>query len=175
MSLEEIYIKYGQRFAKFVYKNISDKSMAEDIVQDVFVTLCRNKYIELINNMEEEEVIKYIYRCLDHRIIDLRRKDKRLEIVLEENKNTCSKSFHEPEVVSIRNAEIKSAFEMAVDAVGEEDFFLLIDIYYDNVPRSVIAEKLGINIGTLNTRISRLKKSIKKKAENIERREIELL
>ncbi len=70
-NIKELYEKFGKQLFYFAYRNLKSESLAKDIVQDVFTTLC-SKNIESINNIQS-----YIFRIARNKIVDTIRQQAR--------------------------------------------------------------------------------------------------
>ncbi|MFV0376387.1 MAG: RNA polymerase sigma factor [Mangrovibacterium sp.] len=68
--------QYADGIFRFVLKNIRDHEKARDIVQDSFEKLWMHR-----DQVSPEKLKAYLYTTAYHRLIDLVRKDKRLNMV----------------------------------------------------------------------------------------------
>lgn len=71
-KISEAIARDGSRLRNFIRKRVSDRSDAEDILQDVFYQLVEAYRIEPL-----EQVTAWLYRVARNRIIDLFRRKKR--------------------------------------------------------------------------------------------------
>jgi len=162
MRLEKFYKERGQELAGYIYRHISDKSIVEDIVQDVFVSLCREPYVSMFEEMTEVEASRYVYRCIENRIVDYYRKEERKSTVLIDDMDSLSKgelqvNFEDSSIDKI----IVSDFIRAVfQRLSEDEIALFKAAYYEQLPRRDLAKQYGTTEVNLNMRIYRMKKKV---------------
>lgn len=172
MKLEELYEKYKYMFTGFAYRHLSDKALAEDIVQDVFTILCRRDYIDKIESMEEKVAVRYVLKSIDNRIVSYRRsKQANFELTvlddMREDKAAQGEAVWQnqtviaAEEIVIANEKAKEAIMNVIEILGDEKYQMLRDVYFEGIPKETVANKLGITIETLRARLSRSRKLLK--------------
>lgn len=149
-GFREIFNTYYPSLHHFAFKILKSKHDAEDVVQDVFLSLWKNK--PAFQN--DVSFRAYLYLCVRNRALDLLKKkspiysnDVRIEPVDEE-----------------------------VDAVVREEAFRLLDIAIEKLPErsreilkltlkglsvKEIAEKLNVTVNTVKTQKQRAYKFLK--------------
>lgn len=71
LAFEMIYKRYSIQLLSIAYRKVGERDIAEDIVQEVFITLFRNK--ETANNITS--LFAYLYVTLKNKILDAYRRD----------------------------------------------------------------------------------------------------
>lgn len=71
LAFEAIYKKYAVQLLSIAYHKVGERDIAEDIVQEVFITLFKNK--EAANTITS--LFAYLYVTLKNRIFDAYRRD----------------------------------------------------------------------------------------------------
>ncbi len=145
-KIENIFHQYYSPLCNYATKIISDNTIAEDIVQDLFIQLWENKKLENIENTERFLLRSTKYKCIDY----LRTKRIDNEISLE----------NLPEIIYTEDNDI-----------NEEDIEPLLQYYTSKLPpktREVfllsrksgltykeIANDLNISVKTVENQMSR--------------------
>ncbi|MDP7980330.1 RNA polymerase sigma factor [Bacillus multifaciens] len=81
-KMEELYELYEQKIYYVAYSILNNIQQAEDAVQETFITLYQN--LEKLQNLNTQELKRYILRIAKNKAIDSYRKNKRHEIFLED-------------------------------------------------------------------------------------------
>ena len=145
-KIENIFHQYYSPLCNYATKIISDNTIAEDIVQGLFIQLWENKKLETIENIERFLLRATKYKCIDY----LRTKRISIEISLE----------NLPDIIYTENNHIQ-----------EEDIEPLLYYYTSKLPpktREVfllsrksgltykeIANDLNLSIKTVENQMSR--------------------
>jgi len=145
-EIKNLFNQYYSPLCNYATKIISDSTIAEDIVQDLFVQLWENEKLEKIENTERFLLRATKYKCIDY----LRTKRINIEISLE----------NLPEIIYTEDKDI-----------NEEDIEPLLHYYTSKLPpktREVfllsrksgltykeIANDLNISVKTVENQMSR--------------------
>ena len=145
-EIQNLFNQYYSPLCNYATKIISDSTIAEDIVQDLFVQLWENEKLENIENTERFLLRATKYKCIDY----LRTKRINIEISLE----------NLPEIIYTEDKDI-----------NEEDIEPLLYYYTSKLPpktREVfllsrksgltykeIANDLNISVKTVENQMSR--------------------
>ena len=154
---EKIMDEYGDRLTKLSYNYTKDWNLAEDIVQDVFIT-CYKEY----DNIDKIVSFKaWIYRITINKCKYLLKSSFFKRVVMNTNLLTHTKS-----------SEISP--EMAIMKRGEEEFLstcvlelpikfreVISLYYYEELSIEEISEILKINRNTIKTRLNRARMKLK--------------
>ena len=156
-NFEEIYLNYFPRLLRFAQEYVPDKEDAENITQDVFMTLWERRddwkiHISLANYL----FILIKNRCIDH----LRRKRH-----ADAGKRQMQESFHYEQQMKIYSLEaldqalisdsdIEQIIARAIDSLPPKcrEIFILNKI--DGKKYREIAEKLHISVSTVENQMS---------------------
>ncbi len=140
-----------------------DDSLAEDAVQDTIISLYENIYkIRNSNKIKEWCIVVLINRCKR-----MKRQNKIREISYDEIE--CDKFLYSKD--EYKQLIDKVNFFQIIDGLSEQDK-LIITLYYSSEQTTKeISRILNINEGTVRSKISRIRKEIKRKIgdENNER------
>lgn len=158
---EGIMDQYGDRLTKLAYTYTKDWSLAEDIVQDVFIT-CYREYEKL------EKISSYkawIFRITINKCKDFLRS------------SFFKRVFVNSDLISHEKADPLSP-EMSTVKASEEEFLsqcvlalplkyreAILLYYYEGLSIDEISELLKINKNTVKTRLARGRGKIKKLME----------
>ncbi len=147
--LLEEYRRCVERFVKYKIENRSD---AEDILQDVFISAYQ-KFATLKNKTLFQAWILSIARnkCSDY----YRRMAENRTIPLD----TLSESVLTTGIFGIHE---KTVVEDTLDKIGDSEKQILYLYFYKNLSQQDISEKLKIPLGTVKSRLHYAKKNFKK-------------
>nr|WP_256942576.1 sigma-70 family RNA polymerase sigma factor [Bacillus sp. OV166] len=157
MWFEKIMDEYGDRLTKLSYNYTKDWNLAEDIVQDVFIT-CYKEY----ENIDKIVSFKaWIFRITINKCKDLLKSSIFKRVVTNSNLLTL-----------IKSSELSP--EMAIMKSGEEEFLstcvlelpikyreVITLYYYEELSIEEISEILKINRNTIKTRLNRARMKLK--------------
>ncbi|MDD8048102.1 MAG: sigma-70 family RNA polymerase sigma factor [Thomasclavelia sp.] len=153
LAYDEIYNAYRNTVYFMAYNYFHDSGMAEDIVQDTFISLL--KYIDKIDSIEGLGL--YIRKICYHRSMDKLRRKKLNTIEDTEEYTVEDRTDNKELVASATDHEINDAI---MDSLGRLDFDLKsvgILRFYEQLSIDDIAEILTIPAGTVKSRINRLR------------------
>ncbi|MBR6664093.1 MAG: sigma-70 family RNA polymerase sigma factor [Lachnospiraceae bacterium] len=148
-QLLKAYGVFAERFVKF---KISQKSDAEDVLQEVYA-LAYQKFFQLKNPENFKAWLLSIARnaCNDY----FRKQAVRLEIpieVLEEKQFTDSR-------YGVTQSDV---VQETLEKLGEKDKQILYLYFWKELPQAEIAKRLDIPVGTVKSRLYTAKQNFKK-------------
>ncbi|MBR3824484.1 MAG: sigma-70 family RNA polymerase sigma factor [Lachnospiraceae bacterium] len=148
-QLLKAYGVFAERFVKF---KISQKSDAEDVLQEVYA-LAYQKFLQLKNPENFKAWLLSIARnaCNDY----FRKQAVRLEIpieVLEEKQFTDSR-------YGVTQSDV---VQETLEKLGEKDKQILYLYFWKELPQAEIAKRLDIPVGTVKSRLYTAKQNFKK-------------
>ncbi len=153
--------RYKDNIFKLIYGFTNDYGEAEDISQEVFVTL----YKKLHTYQGESKLSTWLYRIATNKSIDWHRKKKRRAIFsLFDNNNQVSNiesNIPPPQEMYILSEEQRE-IQSAVTRLDEKYRLVIIMYYYQSMTYQDIAEILHISTRTVETRLYRAKKILKR-------------
>jgi RNA polymerase sigma factor (sigma-70 family) len=146
-GLAELYDRYGRLAYGLAYRVLRDQALAEDAVQDAFLAIWRSAdgY-----RRERAKPSTWILTLVHRRAVDLvRREDRRRAERLEETPEAASASV--PEEADLR--ETRSAVQAALRKLPDDQREALELAYYGGFTQSELAERLGVPLGTVKSRM----------------------
>ncbi len=153
--------RYKDSVFNLVYRFTDDYGEAEDISQEVFVTL----YKKLNTYKGEAKLSTWIYRIATNKSIDWHRKKKRKTIFSlfdDNNKIGNIKSDIPPPQELYILTEEQRELQAVVNRLDEKYRIVVVMYYYQQLSCKDIAEILHISTRTVETRLYRAKKLLKK-------------
>lgn len=137
--------KYSDMIFRLAYQNLYSIPDAEDVVQDVFLKLLKsNKAFESMEHVKAWLIRVTVNQCLDYK-----------------------KSFYRKNVVSLENQEIplKENEQRVIEEIFQlptEESSIIYMYYYEGYTIREIAEILGKKQNTVNSKLTRARKKLKK-------------
>src|SRR4030065_1708247 len=144
-SLEEIWDEFGLKLKGFIAKQVRDQSLAEDILQEVFLKIHSN----LVNHKNEDKLESWLYQITRHAVIDHWRRQRKEEELPEE----WEADQNEDENKAIENLapSLKAMILMLPQKYREA----LILTEYQGLTHRQLADKLGISLAAAKSRVQR--------------------
>ncbi|WP_353183905.1 RNA polymerase sigma-70 factor [Parapedobacter lycopersici] len=152
----EIYTRYHSLLYIYAYKKLRDKQKAQDIVQDVFITLWEKRlelriYVSLAN---------YLYTAVRNKSLDFFARRK----VEERYLSSLQQYLHSPHTAAdlvVRERDIEALIEKEIQALPPKmrEVFELSRKSYSS--HEEIAQTLGISKFTVDTQIKRALKVLR--------------
>ncbi|MDX8342177.1 sigma-70 family RNA polymerase sigma factor [Rossellomorea sp. YZS02] len=162
--LESIMDEYGERLTKLAYNYVKDWSMAEDIVQEVFVT-CFTHFEKI------DEILSFkawIYRLAINRAKDVLKSSAFKRVVMNSSLFSLFTSKEAlPEMTLVKRSEEEVLSKSVLDLpVKYREVIILY--YYEECSIDEIQELLGVNGNTIKTRLNRGRGKLKEIMERWE-------
>lgn len=156
-SFNLIIGKYEPSILNFTYRMVRNYEAAQDITQEVFITL----YNRLYTYKQEHKFSNWLFQIARNKTVDYIRKYRRVhEVNIEDAENTlcCSSNMDE----SINYLETRQEVEGFMKTLNETDRQILILKYGNrNSTFSDIAQILGMGESAVKGRYYRLKDKFK--------------
>lgn len=161
---EQVMDTYGEALTKLAFNYVKDWNLAEDVVQDVFIS-CFKQYDKL------EEILSlkaWLYRITINKCKDILKHSTRKKLIfnsiLLEHREGVERS---PEVQLVHNNEqlLLSTSVLALPIRYRE---VIILYYYDGLSIEEMSHILKANVNTLKTRLKRARKKLKLSMERWE-------
>jgi RNA polymerase sigma factor (sigma-70 family) len=162
--LEMIMNAYGESLTKLAYNYLKDWAMAQDVVQDVFVT-CYSQYPKASGIVYFKP---WIYRITINRCKDMLKSTFIKRYLF--NNNLLKQFSHKedsPETRLLLNNE-KVTLSQTVLLLPVKYREVIILFYYEEISIAEIAELLALNENTVKTRLNRGRSLVKKFLERSE-------
>lgn len=140
---EELYTQYRGKVLGYIRARVNNREDAEDLCQDVFVKVFRaaDRY-----DAEKSAPGTWIYAVTRNAVIDYFRKNRPAEELPEDLTDDAL-----PEDAVMQNAlldELAAALEQLPDELTD----IIVARYYDRLPLTEIAERMGLSYGAVKLR-----------------------
>ena len=147
VALQELYERYGRVIYSFAYRLTHDATLAEECVQDVFVTLWRRS---ADFDPTRAKLTTWLFVVARNRAIELgRQKNRRPE--LRDDLEPVGSAPDPADLVAVADESQRVAEAMA--ELPEDQLAVLRLSYFDGLSHSEIAEVIGIPLGTVKGRM----------------------
>lgn len=154
-AFEQMYRHYFPRLSQFVFRYIHSEEIAQDVVQNVFFGVWKNRK----NLKANGRLRSYLYTAARNQALKYLRSDVDY-YELEDISELKSQAINPEEKLSFN--EFEQAVMEAVQELPERRRQIFLMHREDDLTYREIAEILGISIKTVETQISRSLKSLRK-------------
>jgi len=158
-AFEAIFQDYQRMVFKTAYLMTGRKEEAEDILQEVFVSVWRSRNTF---NPKKGKLITWIYRITVNQCLSRRRKKKPAILSLEEKSIDLPdmKPGEQLEEVLVTRLEYERLMK-AMNALDSKHRSVLILRYFNDLSYDEIAQIIGVPLGTVKSRISQALRSLR--------------
>ena len=146
-GLADLYDRFGRIAYGLAYRVLRDQALAEDAVQEAFLTIWRSAdgY-----RRERAKPSTWILTLVHRRAVDLvRRENRRRGEPLDEAPEATGPSV--PEEADLR--EKRTAVQAALQELPDDQRQAIELAYYGGFTQSELAERLGVPLGTIKSRM----------------------
>jgi RNA polymerase sigma-70 factor (ECF subfamily) len=157
-ALAELYDRYGRTAYGLALRVLRDQSLAEDAVQEAFLTVWRTagRFVP-----ERGKASTWILTLVHRRAVDaVRREQRRRADSLELAPEPAAEGVEEDAWLRLQRERVQGALRRLPDAQREA----LELAYYGGFSQSELAERLGLPLGTIKSRmftgLSRLREQL---------------
>jgi RNA polymerase sigma-70 factor, ECF subfamily len=148
-ALAELYDRFGRIAYGLAFRVLRDKALAEDAVQEAFLAVWRTADAY---RRERAKPATWILTLVHRRAVDLvRREDRRRGEPLEESAEAEATGPTVPEEADLR--ERRAAVQTALRRLPDDQRQALELAYYGGYTQSELAERLGVPLGTVKSRM----------------------
>lgn len=158
-AFAHVFDFYAPRIKGFLIKNNCTPVLAEEVTQDVMMTLWQKAYMF---DPAKASLGTWLFRIARNRRIDLIRRDKSGE--LDAQDPTMFPAIDEIDTEDIDARERDRRVRIAILALPTEQMQLIRLSFFEGQPHSQIAEDLNLPLGTVKSRIrlafNRLRKKL---------------
>jgi len=148
-AFEEVFDHFAPRIKGYLMRLGSDAAMAEEITQDAMVTLWRKA--ELFDPTKSS-VATWLFRVARNRRIDFSRRD-RLDY-MDPLDSALTRIAAEGTVDgTVNGLQRDDTVRSLITELPDEQRALINDAFYEGLSHSQIAEKTGLPLGTVKSRI----------------------
>lgn len=147
-SLEIIYGKYYDNLVQFAEGLLKSNLYAQDIIQDVFVGICKQE----IYFISEKLMVNYIYRSVYNRCVDILRHKQQIqrygEIYAEEYKTDMMPIANE-----ILYKELSAIIDKRIDNLPPRCKLIFLMKYENQQTNPEISKTLGLSLRTVENQV----------------------
>jgi RNA polymerase sigma-70 factor, ECF subfamily len=147
-SFAELFAFYAPRLKSYMQRLGAVESEAEELVQEVMVTVWRKAGMY---DRQQASVSTWIFRVARNRRIDAQRRMTRPE--LEPDEPMLQPAAAEQPDAAVARGQMEEKVRAAMANLPEEQLVLLQAAFYDGLSHTEIAEAYGIPLGTVKSRI----------------------
>jgi RNA polymerase sigma-70 factor (ECF subfamily) len=146
-ALGELYDRFGRLAYGLAFRILRDRTLAEDAVQEAFLAVWRSADAY---ERERAKPSTWILTVVHRRAVDLvRREDRRRGEPLESAPEPSTGPADEDAVLRDRRAAVQAAL---TELPGDQRQALEL-AYYGGLTQSELAERLGVPLGTIKSRM----------------------
>ena len=154
ISYNKLFDRYYGRLCQYVYGILMDKSDAEDVVQELFLSLWKNRErIDIKDN-----VSGYLFRMAKHLALNFIRSKAHLNTLSEEQASYLL-SYEDDR---LETDELRIALYSCIDHLPDRSREVLLLHRVKGLKQSEISEKLSISVKTIKNQIWMSLQKIKK-------------
>jgi RNA polymerase sigma-70 factor, ECF subfamily len=152
-ELRELYRRYSGELFGFACHALSDRELAEEVVQDVFARAWRraDSY-----DPERASVRTWLYAIARHRVVDARRRAA-VRPALADGEGQADEQLEEP----LERAVLRWQLAAALARLTPEHREVIRLAHYGGLTLREIAERKGIPLGTVKSRTSYALRSLR--------------
>lgn len=155
----EIFEKYGEEIRTIIHFNTKDKSKADDIYQNFFVSIVHKPIPS-----EVQDVKAYLYRAVTNDVIDDSRQSKRnLDHI--KKYAECFKHLtitEDPQSTAIRMENTKKMFQLIENRLPKREAKVVIQRYGQGLNTADTAEKMDVDNRIISRYLSSALKKMRK-------------
>jgi RNA polymerase sigma factor (sigma-70 family) len=146
-ALAALYDRFGRVAYGLAYRILRDQAFAEDAVQEAFLAVWRSAQSY---QRERAKPATWILTLVHRRSVDLvRREDRRRAEALDEAREPATAGVDEEAGIRDR----RMAVQQALAQLPEDQRQALELAYYGGLTQSELAERLGVPLGTIKSRM----------------------
>jgi RNA polymerase sigma-70 factor, ECF subfamily len=155
-AFDDLFIRYYSKLCRHAHKVVNNETMAEDVVQDLFIHLWENKEkIDITISVNA-----FLYTSTRNRALNAIRsvsiRDKHYKNIFEE-----SETFSPDDANQVESNELFDFIEEAINSLPEKCREIFILHRKNNLTYNEIAAKLGLSAKTIENQIGIGLKKIK--------------
>ena len=162
ISLGDIYQNYQTSFIRYAEKIMNEDFFAEDIVQDVFIAL-----LQQANYFVSEAVaLKYIYKAIYNRCIDLIRRKQTVLHYEESCKEEAQSALYKEGADDILSKEFTMIVEKRIKSLPPKCKQIFVMKYKSEFSNPEISAKLGLSIRTIENQMYIARNALRRQVDN---------
>ncbi len=143
----EIVAEYSNFIYMVICSRIKNKSRADDIFQDFFLSLVYKPIPQNVKNIKS-----YIYRAICNDIVDTQRRIERYNAQIHKYKERCNFSINntEPENALIKDEQMNKMFDLMKGRLTNSQSQAIALRYRTNHSIKEVAEKMGVKSASVS-------------------------
>lgn len=150
----DAYERYWDNMFILAYKVLKDRTVSEDITQEIFTDLWEKKSLFRIDNLEA-----YLYQAVKFKVLKELRKDR----VRQEHESIVKAIKNEADnLQNYDSAELKEEILQQMENLPERCRNIFYKSRFEDTPNREIAREMGISVWTVVTHISHALKLLRK-------------
>ncbi len=154
-AFEEIYVKNNSRLISYLMARGCPEDIAEDITVEAFLSIMQKK-----EQIEVENVWKYLITVVNNKFIDYQRKNVRTFIPIEEALDDKSFSYTTKNSDFIDQELQMFRLDNALKSLTTEEREIIVK-YYETGNRKELAKDLGVDNKILSVRVHRIRNKLR--------------
>lgn len=145
-----VYEMFCAPVYQFFLKNTSNRELADDKVQEVFIKIYRSR-----KSFSYGSLKAWIFRICRNTLIDTYRQKNTKEVLSETLPDiTSSETRVEDEVISaIENSQMAQMIDECLDRMNLDERMIICLVYIANLSISQLAELMELPLGTAKTKV----------------------
>lgn len=147
-AFASLFAYYAPRLKSYMQRLGAEPDLAEELAQEVMITVWRKA---ALFDRQQASVSTWIFRIARNRRIDAFRRTKTVALDPEEP-SLIPDSLDEPDRV-FEMGETESRVRAALLELPQDQIVLLQQAFYEGLSHSEIAERQGLPLGTVKSRI----------------------
>jgi RNA polymerase sigma factor (sigma-70 family) len=158
----EVFAEYKDFIHMVVYSQVQNKSHADDIFQEFFISLISKPIPRNVKNIKS-----YLYRAICNDIVDTQRQVERYNAQIKKYQERLNFSInnHRPENALIKDEQMKKMFRIINGRLTSSQSQAIVMRYLSNHTVKEIAEKMGVKCTSVSryicTGLRRIRQSFK--------------
>ena len=152
--IEKLYLQHSQRVYRASFYIVRDPHLAEEIVHDTFVKAAMN-----LNTIQDLNKIEgWLCRIAANETYSVLRKLKKTQTLL--YSDLLNQNTENDPAISFTEQETHDEVRRALNKLEPDDLLLVTLYYYEEITFKDISDILDIPIGTVKSRMFRIKRKI---------------
>jgi len=138
----EVFDRYGDEIRAIIHFNVKDKSKADDIFQEFFVSIVRKPIPSGI-----QDIRGYLYRAVTNDVIDVSRQIKNHQDHIQKYAE-CRKHLvipEDPQNTAVQTESTKKMFQLIESHLPKREAEVIVHRYGHGLSTTDTAEKMNVN------------------------------
>jgi len=153
-AFKKSFDELAEPIRNFIYYKCGNLQMAEDIMQEAFLRLWRDR-----NKMDADRVKPYLYKVAGNLFLDAARHQ---QVVLRFNALPRKEADHENPQHVLEQKEFKAALEAMIASLPETQREVFLMNRIEKLTYQEIAERLGVSVKAVEKRMGKALKKMRK-------------